>query len=1195
MNYQTLNGKIAQYMHFCAVELAKWLEKALPDALGEDWWVVGVIDRLSGNQQELVRTKGIKSLDGFDLSALLRITYKNRYHFQKRRHFKPSSMTTVKNMVGVRNNRAHIPAAPPSTDAVISDLKTIEDFLDFVDAGSETCRGLARLIDDIKKDGITNDLPAPPKAAPAAVSNKPRTVYEITENSFVRLASDPNSVGMVMSIDKVGETLRYKVFLDGNVREFYEGQVEPKKDDEAPELKDISEIQRVLTAYLIKKPSSDSLYSLNAARIDFVPYQFRPALKLIKSDKPRLLIADGVGVGKTIEAGLILKEMQARTPLDTVIIICPRPLVAERKWESEMKRFDEDFTPVDGNFLRKIIKDCDTVGAWPEKYKRLIIPYSLLREDLLIGKEDRRGNRRGGLENLDPPPFFDMVIVDEAHHVRNRETQAYKAVEFFCSHANAAVFLTATPLQLGNEDLFSLLNLLYPDVVIDTATFHAMAEPNDSINKALHNLRAANRENDALDALKSAAETTWGRNVIAPNPVYKNAAAILSMGNITREQRVRLINDVESLHSFSSMINRTRRQDIDDFCVRRPYTILSTFTERQKELHDELLNFVSNVMTDLYPSMSLKFLTCTVRRQAASCIFGLAPFVRDIVNNGLMKVPDDDYETDDFEMSNTEIRDDDVDQVDLKKLAAKLIELAENLPAEDNKFDSLANIIITRQGLEKNKMMIFTTFRHTIKYLHKKISALGGIRTAYVDGSVGDDERYDLRERFALPKSDPHALDVLLFTEVGSEGLDYQFCDTLVNYDLPWNPMRIEQRIGRIDRRGQEAEVVNIYNCVTGGTIDEEIHNRCLERIGIFKSSIGDCSEILGEFVKSLQKIIMDVGLTEAERSLKVEQLADNEVRQIEEMRRLEEEEKNMFGVDISSFTGDIERAENPWLSPEAIRRLVSGYLEERLGADKTRFADGKLKLNPKEKAQLADDYDSLKGHNKDAVWASFLRSGAKICNIAFDQDAAKNPKTIFLTPVHTLVRQATMHYFSDKPFRTVIELEISGSDIAAGKYRFQLYIWEYTGIKPRTQLIPVCADKEVQKELPAIVQNAVVSETQDDYGNDDWSELEETHLAFWKAERDKFKSETASNCRFKIESLAQSVNARKNMALNQIRDEEAKSYPNESIINMRRLEMERLDGEFAAKKQKTEENIKLSDIHTTLLVNGMLIVKEAE
>jgi len=107
-----------------------------------------------------------------------------------------------------------------------------------------------------------------------------------------------------------------------------------------------------------------------------------------------------------------------------------------------------------------------------------------------------------------------------------------------------------------------------------------MNQPNALINEALRNLRAQKKD-EALTALSSVvSDTEWGRKIIAPNPVYKNVVATLSQGPINREQRVKLISDVESLHGFANMINRTRRQDIEDFCVRRAFTIKSTFSER---------------------------------------------------------------------------------------------------------------------------------------------------------------------------------------------------------------------------------------------------------------------------------------------------------------------------------------------------------------------------------------------------------------------------------------------------------------------------------------------------------------------------------------------------------------------------------------------------------------------------------------
>ncbi len=158
---------------------------------------------------------------------------------------------------------------------------------------------------------------------------------------------------------------------------FDTGQIAPVVETASYNWLDINTFRSYLTAYQINNPYGRDLYSLNSARIDFVPYQFRPALKLVHADEPRILIADSVGVGKTIEAGIILKELQARNELENVMIICPKPLVTERKWELEMKRFDEDFIPLKGEELRQIISDTDRDGEWPVRYGKTIVPFGI--------------------------------------------------------------------------------------------------------------------------------------------------------------------------------------------------------------------------------------------------------------------------------------------------------------------------------------------------------------------------------------------------------------------------------------------------------------------------------------------------------------------------------------------------------------------------------------------------------------------------------------------------------------------------------------------------------------------------------------------------------------------------------------------------------------------------------------------------
>ena len=427
------------------------------------------------------------------------------------------------------------------------------------------------------------------------------------------------------------------------------------------------------------------------------------------------------------------------------------------------------------------------------------MPYSILDGRTYNGEAGRK-SKQFGLKDLDPAPHFDLVIIDEAHHIRNGSMEKekafeYKCVKYFCDHADAVVMLTATPLQTSDDDLFTLLNVLRPDIVIDKQTFNLMSRPNTHISRVSSLIRRAgeNWQQEAFERLKAVLETQWGENVIAPNPVYTSMLQVLQQEKITREERVKLITDAESLHSFNSMLNRTRRKDIQDFCIRRPYTLAVEFTPEQQALHDELLHFEQSALLYLHgDARSIPFMMSTIKRQAASCIFGLAPHIRDLIKRRFVQLdedPDNEMQGFSFEGSNVPV---------LEELAEKLLYMADNLPEQDPKFDQMLTAIQEKQKQDNNKIIIFSTFRFTLGYLKNKLLS-AGYRVEQVDGGVKDTMRQEYRARFELPKEDEDAIDILLFTEVGSEGLDYQFCDMMINYDLPWNPMRIEQRIFIID------------------------------------------------------------------------------------------------------------------------------------------------------------------------------------------------------------------------------------------------------------------------------------------------------------------------------------------------------------------------------------------------------------
>jgi superfamily II DNA or RNA helicase len=224
-------------------------------------------------------------------------------------------------------------------------------------------------------------------------------------------------------------------------------------------------------------------------------------------------------------------------------------LVAERKWENEMKRFDEEFIPVDGATMRQIVSDTNRDGEWPARYNKIIIPYSIMDRRLYHG-DDQKKIKSFGLFELDPDTHFDLVIVDEAHHIRNggddkEKAFAYKCTKYFCDRADAVVMLTATPLQTKNDDLFTLLNILRPDVVTDKKTFEMMARPNEYISRTIRLIRTARDgwEQAAIDELHRVRRTQWGDNVIAENPLYDEIMMRLEKREISRDEKVKLISD----------------------------------------------------------------------------------------------------------------------------------------------------------------------------------------------------------------------------------------------------------------------------------------------------------------------------------------------------------------------------------------------------------------------------------------------------------------------------------------------------------------------------------------------------------------------------------------------------------------------------------------------------------------------------
>ena len=958
----------------------------------------------------------------------------------------------------------------------------------------------------------------------AAMQASPQPNFAI--GATVALRSDPARIGVITSITPSNRETRLSVFIDGRLETWYLSQIVAANLTPGAVHATLDEFSARLTALQLAEPSIANLYSLQAGRIDFIPYQFRPVLKFVRADRPRMLVADEVGVGKTIEAGLLLRELQARRPLRSVLIVCSKALVVEEKWHREMRRFDEEFVTLASDDLRYCLDQTDIEGEWPDRFSRAILPFSLFNDNLLQGFAHRGGGRGPGLSTLDAPPRFDLLIVDEAHNARNSDTSLHQGLRLLADNAEAVVLITATPVQLGTGDLFSLLNLLRPDLVIDRPTFERMAEPNEAINAAIAAIRGATDgwQAAARSHFLEAAATDWGRVMLAPSPEFRNLLVATEAAE-TDDDRVGLIRPAEGLHSFASMISRTRRRDIGNFTSRKARTIEVPFTSEQRAIHDDLLSLQRAIYLRTHGAGPLGFLMTTIRRQASSSLHGLLPFLEAILSRRLS----------DLEL--VEIGGDRLDQAEagvdaIRAEIAAIVERARALPADDPKLARLIEIVRQKSEMPNRRLLLFSSFRHTLAYVDAALRAQG-VRVGLIHGGVADDDRRSLRKAFALPPEHDDAIDVLLSSEVGSEGLDFQFCNAVVNYDIPWNPMRIEQRIGRIDRYGQASQTVAIYNFVTPGTVDFDIFDRCLLRIGVFERAIGGGEAILGEIAGALQAVAEDFTLTDDERGARLQQLADNEIRQVIEADALEEREAELFGVRIerNRIDDEIAQASSRWLEPSALERLVGLHLERELEVGRNPISGQgpikSLRLSADARRRLVPARGrGIRLNLAEREWESWLRGDQQTLALTFDRESANADRGLaFITPVHPLTQAAARSFARDEEIQ--VTLKVSDPTLPVGDHPFAIYQWQMRGLREDAMLVSVVEDQVVSAAFTDVFATAQDASEIGLPGAAVIEGLEGWHHELWTRRRAAHIAEAGEIALFRRDSLEASHTAR--------------------------------------------------------------------
>jgi ATP-dependent helicase HepA len=405
--------------------------------------------------------------------------------------------------------------------------------------------------------------------------------------------------------------------------------------------------------------------------------------------------------------------------------------------------------------------------------------------------------------------------------------------------------------------------------------------------------------------------------------------------------------------------------------------------------------------------------------------------------------------------------------------------------------------------------------------------------------------------------------------------------------------MRVEQRIGRIDRYGQRSETVAIFNFITPGTVDAEIYDRCLLRIGVFRQALGGSEEILGRLTRELREIAENLSLTPEERALRLQQLSDNEIRAIQEQARLEDEQAKLFGLSLPKRDEDmIRQASSFWLGPSLLANMIARYLEgvgvSHLPGNFGRRSIVTLQIGQEVRERLLAEFKLLNQTGTAATaWERWLKGSDPYLVLTFDQTAADERRDIvFITPTHPLVRQAAQALQPESPM--FCALTGKSNDISAGRYHFAIFRWRKLGIREDFTFQPVCSHPDITPRLLELLEAAESAEFESkDLTKVEEEALEQTHYRQWLDARALHIEAMSQIVQARLASL-KTTHAARLATLEDQRDHATDSR----IIRMRDSQIEAAKRDYERHAAELESAHQKADILAELVVFGILSVR---
>lgn len=707
------------------------------------------------------------------------------------------------------------------------------------------------------------------------------------------MTSDPGRQGVTTGKSRPrGGRLFWQVFFirEGSSQYIAEKQLEiiPLEMEDALDLFKKSKFGRArdlrgaITHIRLSGRLADLIYSMETTNTDFYPYQFKPVLNFLDSPSGGILIADEVGLGKTIEAGLIWTELRSRYDTRRLMVLCPAML--REKWKLELQqRFGITATLADADEALDTLKEY-RIGNLSEF--AIIVSMQGLRPSKRWEDDENVSDRasvklaRFLRDSAHDDPLLDLLVVDEAHYLRNPESMTTKLGRLLRDIANHVVLLSATPIHLKNDDLYYLLNLVDEDSFNQIHVFDDIIRANAPLIRARDLILHGNTDIELfLKHLNDAKEHVLLSNNRQLQTILDNPPTPEDIDN--NFYRSKLAHRLESINLLGHAVTRTRKREVTEWrVIREAVPEIVILSPAEEKFYTRVTELVQQYC--LQGNAHEGFLLVTPQRQISS---SMPAALREWQKRKCEL--DHLYEDIGGEMET---------EGEVGPLVRKILENAEELGDlkelwdNDSKYERLSTEL--KQYLRehpKEKIVVFAYFRPTLHYLQERL-AVDGIESIVLVGG-GQIDKYEILEKFKSGGGP----SILLASEVASEGIDLQFSRVVVNYDLPWNPMKVEQRIGRIDRLGQTSPKIIIWNLFYADTIDARIYERLYNRIDIFKNALGGLEAVIGEEIKKLTIDLLKGKLTPEQEEARIAQTqqAISNLRDQEE--RLEQNANNLI------------------------------------------------------------------------------------------------------------------------------------------------------------------------------------------------------------------------------------------------------------------------------------------------------------